>query len=217
MTIVFTEPIVRAQIARMSKGALTRSAIIDEALTQAVAIGLEGVSLGGVAERLELSKSGLFAHFKSKEALQIAVLERAIERFTAVVVAPALKLHGLARAAKLFHLYLDWIKDGAGTGGCLFVTAIQEFDDRPGPIRDLLVKSQQNWRAVLRQALREAIEAGELRGDAELDQLVFELVGASLAYQHSHKLLDDKRSRRLVKAAFARIVAFASSQHDRRR
>lgn len=190
----------------MSRGAATREAIIEEALSQAVAIGLEGISVGVLAANLNLSKSGLFAHFKSKEALQLAVLEAAIDRFQAHVVAPAVKLRGAAALAKLFSGYLDWIKAGAGAGGCLFVTAAQEFDDRPGPVRDRLVESQRQWRALLNQVVGDASTAGAFRKDADPDLATFEFIGLALAYQHAMKLLEDRRARTHAERGFERLL-----------
>ncbi|SDR52860.1 transcriptional regulator, TetR family [Rhizobiales bacterium GAS113] len=191
----------------MGKGEVTRAAIISEALSQAVVGGLEGLTLGVLASSLKLSKSGLFAHFKSKEALQLAVLETAIDRFTRKVVVPALpKPEGVARLGMLFGNYLDWIRRGDGSGGCLFVTVAQEVDDRPGPVRDLLVESQTKWRGVLGQCVADAIKAKTFRADADPNQIVFEMVGIALSFQHSLKLFGDKRARLLGDRAFARLI-----------
>ena len=138
---------------RMAKGSATRDAIIGEALSQAVRIGLEGITVGGLASSMNLSKSGLFAHFKSKEALQLAVVEEAIARFGRSVVEPALKTNSPgARLDRLFLGYLDWIRGNKQADGCLFITAIQEFDDQPGAIRDRLSNRNRaggaSWRAL---------------------------------------------------------------------
>ncbi|SEE27880.1 transcriptional regulator, TetR family [Rhizobiales bacterium GAS191] len=191
----------------MGKGEVTRAAIISEALSQAVVGGLEGLTLGVLASSLKLSKSGLFAHFKSKEALQLAVLETAIDRFTRKVVVPALsKAEGVARLEMLFGNYLDWIRRGDGSGGCLFVTVAQEVDDRPGPVRDLLVESQTKWRGVLGQCVADTVKAKTFRADADPNQIVFEMVGIALSFQHSLKLFGDKRARLLAEQAFARLI-----------
>ena len=184
----------------------TRDAIIDEGLSQAVVFGLDGISIGGLASSLNLSKSGLFAHFKSKEALQLAVLDEAIERFARQVVAPALKAATpIQKLDRLFLGYLDWIRGDRQTGGCLFITAIQEFDERPGPVRDRLVASQMAWRATLEGAAREAIAAGG-KPEPGPNVFVFELIGIALAYQHSQKLFRDKRAR-ARREAFAHLKA----------
>ena len=195
---------------RMAKGSVTRDAIIGEALSQAVRIGLEGITVGGLASSMNLSKSGLFAHFKSKEALQLAVVEEAIARFGRSVVEPALKTNSPgARLDRLFLGYLDWIRGNKQADGCLFITAIQEFDDQPGAIRDRLVESQQGWRRQLASTARETIKAGEMPAKDDVDLFVFELVGIALAYQHACKLFQDRRARATVEKAFARLKAQA--------
>ncbi|MEQ8349376.1 MAG: TetR/AcrR family transcriptional regulator [Sneathiellaceae bacterium] len=195
----------------MSKGGNTRDTIIAEALAQAVELGLEGVTLGVLANRLNLSKSGLFAHFKSKEALQLAVLEAAIERFRAAVAAPAFgQPKGRGRVAALFDRWLDWLQGGEVAKGCLFVTAAQEYDDRPGPLRDLLVRSQQEWHGALRWAAAQAVAQGEFRKDLDVDQFVFQQIGVALAFQHTQKLLDDPDARRRASAAFESLLAGAA-------
>ena len=195
---------------RMSKGNTTRETIVGEALSQAVKIGLEGISVGGLAASLDLSKSGLFAHFKSKEALQLAVLDEAIARLGRSVVEPAHKAASAgARLDRLFLGYLDWIKGNKQADGCLFITAIQEFDDQPGVIHDRLVESQRGWRQQLGIAAREAIKAGELAEKDDVDLFVFQLVGTALAYQHACKLFRDRRARATAEKAYARLKAQA--------
>src|SRR5688500_4123721 len=138
------------------------------ALVQAMEVGLEGVSLGVLASSLGLSKSGLFAHFKSKEALQLAVLEEAIETFAEKVIAPALaEPRGEPRVRALFMNKLAWIETNGAGDGCFFTALAQEYDDRPGAVRDRLVQSQLDWRATIRRAVQLAIR--ERHFDAELD------------------------------------------------
>jgi AcrR family transcriptional regulator len=190
----------------MKKGNATRDTIIDEALAQAVIVGLEGLTVGTLASRLELSKSGLFAHFKSREALQLAVLQAAIDRFALRVVVPAFSdAEGRYRLRRLFLRHLDWISEGDGAGGCLFVTAAQEFDDRPGAVRDLLVRSQKEWRNVICKVVEDATKNGEFRKDTDSEQLAFELAGIALSYQLSLKLLQDQRARKLAERSFDRL------------
>lgn len=191
----------------VNKGESTREAIIDGGLTLALKVGLEGVSLGVLANRLDLSKSGLFAHFKSKEALQLAIVEEAIDRFKNVVVAPALRRPaGLARLREYFIRYLDWIKGRHGPGGCPFAVFVQEFDDRPGPIRAALVASQREWRSALGKAAADAVRAGEMTTARDGAQVAFELVGVALSYQVSLKLLDEPSARQRALRAFDRLV-----------
>ena len=194
----------------MARANTTRETIIDEALSQAVVIGLEGISVGRLADSLKLSKSGLFAHFRSKEALQLAVVEAAIEQFAEAVVAPALAAGSPGRKLdRLFLGYLDWIKGGPRRAGCLFITAVQEYDDRPGAIHDLLVASQREWREGLKRTAREAVKAGELGPKADMELFVFQLIGIALAYQHACKLFRDRRARAMAERAYAQLKAQA--------
>ncbi|MEI5668213.1 TetR/AcrR family transcriptional regulator [Bosea sp. CCNWLW174] len=192
----------------MSKGETTRAAIVDEGLRQASRIGLEGLSLGPLATKLELTKSGLFAHFKSKEALQLNILEEAIGRFKREVIAAGTRREAPDRRLRsLFERYLVWIRGEQDDGGCLFMTAAQEFDDRPGLVRDRLVASQLDWREFLGSIISEGVASGAFREDVDPQQAVFEILGAALAYQHATKLLGDPRAKARAQAAFARVLA----------
>src|SRR5688572_20094465 len=137
----------------MSKGDETRSAVLGSAITLASTVGLEGVTIGKLAEHVGLSKSGLFAHFSSKENLQLAVLEEAMARFVALVIGPALKKpRGEPRVRALFERWLEWSRAEFLPGGCIFVVASVELDDRPGPARDRLIASQKDWFGTLAHA-----------------------------------------------------------------
>src|SRR5512140_581658 len=141
----------------MPKGAQTREAILDHGLRLASELGLEGLTIGRLAEALELSKSGLFAHFGSKEALQVAVLDRAGERFAEVVVRPALAApRGEARLRALFERWLAWPREVALPGGCIFVQAASELDDRPGAARDRLAALEREWLETIARVVRGA-------------------------------------------------------------
>jgi AcrR family transcriptional regulator len=186
----------------MSKGQSTREAIIDEALRQASRIGLETLSLAPLADRLNLSKSGLFAHFKSKEALQLEIFNEAVDRFKRQVAIKA-RADGSSetRLRALFDAYLTWIRGTDADGGCLFMTMTQEYDDRPGEIRDRLIESQLAWRALLAGLVREGMSDGSFGPDADPEQFVFEFTGAALAFQHSSKLMGDAKARQRALAA----------------
>lgn len=191
---------------RMRKGAATREAIVDRALDQAVALGLEGLSLGPLAESLELSKSGLFAHFKSKEALQLAVLNEAVERFRVRIIEPSLMLpRGRARMDAMVSRWLDWMEGEPDMRGCLFVVSCQEYDERPGAIRDRLVASQKEWHETLARVAADLPKAGKAPADY-CRQVVFELVGVSLAYQQHAKLFRAPNARARAEEAVARIL-----------
>jgi AcrR family transcriptional regulator len=190
----------------VKKGDETRNAILDRATKLARTFGLEGVSIGRLAEELEMSKSGLFAHFGSKEALHVAVIEHASAQFVAAVVAPALKApRGEPRVKALHQKWNEW---GAAEGGCIFVALAAELDDRPGPARDALAASMRDWLDTLATAARIAIEEGHFRKDVDPQQVAFELHGIMLARHELSRLIGDPkvgtRAGRAVEALLAR-------------
>jgi AcrR family transcriptional regulator len=192
----------------MSKGEETRREIVDRALALASEVGLEGLSLGNLAADVKLSKSGLFAHFKSKEALQLEVLQRAIDRFIGEVVMPALaQPRGEPRVTTLFERYLAWIGSRERKGSCFFIALSQEYDDRPGPVRDLLVKSQRDWQRTIARAARIAVEEGHFRADLDTEQFAYELVGIGMAFQQLYKLLEHPKAAQRARTAFRALVA----------
>src|SRR5688572_12630567 len=157
-----------------SKGAATRDAIIDRAYGIACAAGLEGLSIGPLAQAVGMSKSGVFAHFGSREELQMAVLDEAGERFVAFVLRPALKQpRGLARLRAILEAWYDWVRQSEGS--CLLLSAASEYDDRPGPLRDRLVQHERRWREEIARAVALSIGTGELAADTDPDQMAFEL------------------------------------------
>src|SRR5687767_11665337 len=162
----------------MSKGEETRERIVDRAWRLASRDGLSGLSIGRLATELGLSKSGLFAHFGSKEGLEVEVLKAAAERFTDQVVRPALQApRGVARLRKMFRAWLSWADDPAQLGGCVFMAAAAELDDAEGPQRDYLVAAQTTLLATLAKAARIAVEEGQLQRDLDCDQFAFEMLG----------------------------------------
>ncbi len=174
----------------MTKGDKTRAAILDEALRIASRLGVEGLTIGSLAEATAMSKSGLFAHFGSREELQVAVLKHAEARFAETVLRPALAApRGLARLRAMFVNWLDWAHSPELPGGCPIVAASSEFDDRPGPVREQLARGQREWVAALKLGVALAIEAGELARDTDPEQLVFKLYGIALATHHYRRLL----------------------------
>jgi AcrR family transcriptional regulator len=190
----------------MGKGAATREAVIDEALRQAVDLGLEGISLGGLAEALKLSKSGLFAHFRSKEALQIAVLDEAAERFRRKVVEPALTApRGAPRLRALFERWLDWIEGEPSMNGCVFAVASQEFDARPGRVRDRLVEVQGEWHELLARVATDLSSEGRAPA-AYGRQVAFEVVGLGLSFQLHGKLMNRRDARMRAEEGFERLL-----------
>ena len=191
----------------MGKGEQTRDAILERALGLASELGLEGVSIGRLAESLDLSKSGLFAHFQSKDALQVAILDRAADRFTEAVVRPALAApRGEPRVRALFERWLDWPQVVPQPGGCIFVQAAVELDDRPGPARDRLVALQRDWIGVLATTVKGARDVGHFRGDVDAAQVAFEVYGVMLACHHASRLLRDPRATERARRAFERLL-----------
>src|SRR5262249_39053825 len=151
-----------------SRGEVTRQSILEHASGLASQLGLEGLTIGRLANDLDLSKSGLFAHFQSKEALQLQVLEHAAARFVETVSRPAVALpRGEPRLRAIFDGWIDWPSSSGLKGGCFFVAAAAELDDRPGPVRDRLVELQRDWLAFLGKAVRIAIAEGHFREDVD--------------------------------------------------
>jgi AcrR family transcriptional regulator len=194
----------------VSKGASTRSAVLGHALALASEVGLEGVTIGTLAERAQMSKSGLFAHFDSKEALQIAVLDEAVRRFVEGVVAPALRQRrGEPRLRALLDNWLRWSNADFMPGGCVFVASIADLDDRPGPVRDRLAASQRDWLDTLATAIRIAIEEGHFRADLDPAQLAEELLALAYGTHLMTRLLRNPKTEGRRRVAFDRLLASA--------
>src|SRR5262249_48927115 len=190
-----------------SKGEVTRSAILDHAVELASQIGLSGISIGRLAEDLKLSKSGVFAHFQSKETLQVQVLEAAAARFVEEIVRPALaEPRGEPRLRSLFERWLGWAKFQQSPGGCPFVTASVEFDDRPGPVRELLVALQREWLTVIANVVRAGIAEIKFRTDTDPDQFAHDLYSVMLGYHHASRLLKDPRAEERAHSAFDHLI-----------
>jgi AcrR family transcriptional regulator len=193
----------------MRKGERTRSAILDEALALASRRGLEGLSIGALASALGMSKSGLFAHFGSKEDLQVQTLERAQARFEQAVFRPALaEPQGLPRLRSIFARWLAWIDGGKDVpGGCTILAAAAEYDDHPGPVRDRVLAGQRELRGALAKAVRGAVDAGHLRARTDPWQMTFEIYGMVLSAHHERRLLADPRAAFRAQEAFERLIA----------
>jgi AcrR family transcriptional regulator len=190
-----------------SKGERTRAVILDCASRLASEIGLDSLTIGSLAEATGMSKSGLFAHFGSREELQLAVLERTRETFAEVVFRPALaKPRGLERYRAMFELWLDWTESSDLPGGCPLLGAAMEFDDRPGPIRERVIQLQLEWIGALRRTLRGAIEEGQLPETVDIEQVLFECFGNAMAYHHHRRLLSDTRARTRALVALDHLI-----------
>lgn len=174
--------------ARKARGSRTRQAILEVAVHVASAEGLEGLTIGRLASELSMSKSGLFAHFGSKEELQLATVEAARDIFIREVIRPSFEAEkGLPSLWKLCDVWLAYVRDEVFRGGCFFAAAAAEFDGRPGLVRDRIAAIMKEWLATLRGAINEAREANQLNADADPAQLAFELnaleMGANWAFQ----------------------------------
>jgi len=188
----------------VSKGEETKAAILDRAVDLASRIGLEGLSIGGLAGETGLSKSGLFAHFDSKQNLQLEVLRTSAERFVSAVVAPALKKpRGVPRIRALFENWFSWAH--SMPGGCFFVAAANELDDRPGPLREQLVGYQRDWVGALATAARIAVEEGHFRSDLDVTQFAYDFYSNLLAYHHFSRLMSDKNAEARARRSFERL------------
>jgi AcrR family transcriptional regulator len=193
----------------MRKGQETRALVLDHALALVSRVGFEGLTIGNLANSVGLSKSGLFGHFRSKERLQIEVLETAVERFMKTVIHPALKTpRGEPRVRAFFKNWLAWGRGHVSqSGGCVFIAAANELDDREsGPLRDRLVDYQREWLHGLARAAQLAVEEGHFRADLDTDQFAYEFYSIILSFHHSSRLLRDSRSDERAERQFERLI-----------
>lgn len=191
----------------MSKGQITRQQILDHAVALASKIGLSGLTIGRLADDLKLSKSGLFGHFQSKEALQVKTLEAGAARFIDSVVRPALKApRGEPRLRALLDNWCRWPEESSLHGGCLFVQASAEFDDLVGPVKDSLVQLQKDWLDVLANAARTAVAEGHLAPDIDVEQFAHEMYGVMLMFHHAARLLGDPMAEQRSRAALDSLI-----------
>lgn len=193
----------------LTKGESTRMAILDEALQMTSRTGINALSIGLLATETGMSKSGLFAHFRSKEELQLQVISRARERFVDAVVRPALAApRGEARVRTLFDGWLLWERD-AFDGGCIFVTLAAELDSDPGVVRDAVVDNERDWLELLASTAATAVAEGDFDVDLDTDQLAFEVHGVMLAHHHAARLMGDTGSLPRARTAFESLIASA--------
>jgi len=182
--------------ASQTKGERTRAAILDEALRLVSKAGLDGLTIGTLADATGMSKSGLFAHFGSREELLLAVLAHGQAQFGEVVFQPAMaKPRGLPRLRAMFVNWLDWTESAELPGGCPMIGGAAEFDDKPGPVRDMLAGGQRSWIETLKRALRQAIDEGQLERATDPEQIAFEMFGIALVVHHHRRLLGYKKAR----------------------
>ena len=190
----------------MHKGQQTKTAIVDVALSLATQMGLEGLTIGAVAEIAGMSKSGVFAHFGSREELQISVIREYHHRFEQEVFYPVLLLaRGLPRLRALFA---NWMQRTSAEidSGCLYISGAAEFDDRPGPVRDALASSVQTWMAALHRAVRLSVEQGDLAEQTDAAQMAFEIHGLILACHYEARFLKSKAALGLAQRSFEHVL-----------
>jgi AcrR family transcriptional regulator len=189
----------------VTKGKDTKSAILGAGLDMASRLSLESVSIGELAKTAGMSKSGLFAHFQSKENLQIEILDFAAQDFTEKVVKPALRAPaGIERIKDLVTRWIRWSAKLAG--GCIFVSASTEFSDRPGKVRDYLLHQQQEWIETLKRIAVSAVKAGDFKSGIDCEQFAFDLYSLLLGFHYYHQLLRDAETAKRQTEALERLL-----------
>lgn len=201
------EPAVKTSGRSLAKGQQTKATIVEAALNLATHIGLEGLSIGAIAELTGMSKSGVFAHFGSREELQISVVHEYHDRFEQEVFYPAMEApRGIPRLRELFG---NWMKRTSMEldSGCIYISGAVEFDDRTGPVRDALVESVGTWHAAMQRTIVQSQECGDLRSDADASQLLFEIHGLILALHYEARFLRSEGSIERAQTGFNNILA----------
>lgn len=194
----------------MTKGERTRAAILDEAADLASSVGLHGLTVGTLATRAGMSKTGLIQHFGSKERLQVETLNAGADRFIATVVRPALAApRGMTRVRALFDYWMKWAIAAGPVGGCLFIAASAELDDQPGAARDYLVEQHRQWLNVITETARRAVEIGDFRSDLDVEQFTFELMGILLSFHQAERLMRNAQALGRARTMFERLLADA--------
>ena len=188
-----------------SKGKDTKLHILQAGLDMASQLGLESVTIGALAKATNMSKSGLFAHFQSKENLQVEILNYAAQLFSEGVIIPALIAEaGIPRIKALVDNWIKWASEL--TGGCIFVSASTDFSDRPGKVRRVLLQQQNEWIDSLRRMAQSAVRVGHFREDIDYDQFAFDLYSLLLGFHLYYTMLDDTQTRRHQKTALNRLL-----------
>jgi AcrR family transcriptional regulator len=202
-------PVLKTPL-RRPRGLKTRQVILRKAVNLASLEGLEGLTIGRLASALHISKSGLFAHFGSKEDLQCAVVEAAREIFVEKVVRPAYEFHGLRRLRALCENWLSYGEGKVFPGGCFFSAASLEFDDRPGRVRDRIVELMKKWLGNLEYAARDAQLTGEIKKEVDVRQLAFEIQSLAMGANWSSRLFRDPGAFRLIRGAILQRIEQAT-------
>lgn len=202
-----TARVSRREGRALHKGRQTKAAIVDAALGLATHIGLEGLSIGALADVTGMSKSGVFAHFGSREELQISVIREYHARFEQEVFYPAMEApRGIARLRAMFD---NWMKRTSVEidSGCIYISGAVEFDDRAGPVRDALANSVLTWQAAMKRAIAQCKECGEIRPDVSEEQMLFEIHGLILALHYEARFLHTPGSMERANTGFDNILA----------
>jgi AcrR family transcriptional regulator len=190
----------------MRKGELTRAAILDVALDLASRDGLEGLTIGLLADKMNMSKSGVFAHFGSREDLQMEVLKLYHHRFEQEVFFPSMKeTRGIERLRSMFARWVKRVSVEIALG-CIYISGAVEYDDRPGPIREELVSMVKAWQGALLRCVRQAIDTGDLKAESDAQQLVYEMYGLILALHHDARFLRMPGSVDRARVGFDRLI-----------
>ena len=187
------------------KGDDTKSDILASGLEMASQYGLEDVTIGNLAKTMQMSKSGIFGHFQSKENLQLLIISYAVQHFTDTVVLPSLKIkRGIARIRAMINNWIEW---GNGlSGGCIFVSASIEYSGRPGPVRDALLSYQQTWLNSLARLAKSAVKAGDFRSDIDIKQFAFELYSLILGFHYYHRMMKDVNTKDKQEKALNKLI-----------
>ena len=196
----------------LQKGQQTRAVLLDAGLSLASQLGLEGISIGALAEMVGMSKSGVFAHFGSREDLQIAIVDEYYRRFEHEVFQPALEVpRGLPRVRAMFENWIRRVTEEEVQSGCIFISGAVEFDDREGPVHDALQRAINTWLTALQRAVEQAKQEGHLRPDADALQMVFEVHGLILSAHYEARFLQNPAAIDRIHRGFERIVAYYAS------
>jgi len=202
----------------MGNAESTRERILDQGLALTSQLGLEGVTLGVLADQVGMSKSGLFAHFRSKEEMQIGLLEHTVEVGAAHIIAPAMnKPEGLPRLKALVTNWFGWAPRAGLPGGCPVAAGLFEFDDLEGPVRKKILEMEAEWRGLLTKTVKEASSLGHLRADLDAAQFVWELCGIYLSHHTSQRFLKSPDADRRAQTAFDALLERAAPVSRKKR
>ena len=194
------------ELSKPNKGQQTKAVIVEAAISLASQVGLEGLSIGALADACKMSKSGVFAHFGSREELQISVIKEYFRVFELEVFHPALKQpRGLKRVTGLFE---NWMKRVAVEldSGCIFISGAVDFDDRPGPVQDALAQTVRVWLCAMKRSITQAKELGQLDPKTDEDQIIFEIHGLILALHYDARFLKNPGSIARAHKGFDQII-----------